>query len=104
MRELRPMALRNLTNLWLSPNRDHQGPLRKSAGYSVCTIEFDDQGEFWDPEQLESTISHIRDACNAAVEEGTGPSSKTEVIVITFIHGWMHNATPEEPTSSTSAI
>jgi len=86
------MPFENLTNVWLSPNRYYRGQLRKSTGYSVCTVEFDDQGEFWDPEQLESTISHIRDAC----EEGAGYSSKTEVIVITFIHGWMHNATPED--------
>ena len=90
------MAIKNLTNLWLSPNQYYRGQLRKAAGYSICAVEFDDQGELWDPEQLESTLSHIRDACTAGAEEGSGPSSKTEVIVITFIHGWMHNGTPQD--------
>src|SRR5262245_31738769 len=90
------MALTNLNDLWLSPNRYYQGELRKFAGYSVCTVEFDDQGEFWDSQQLESAIAHIRDVCDGAAEGSYGPSGKTEIIVITFIHGWMHNATPED--------
>src|SRR5436190_5360439 len=92
----RHMALKNLTSLWLSPNQYYQGQPGKFAGYSTCTVEFDDQGELWDPQQLESALTHIRNVCTAGSEGSTSPSSKTEVIVITFIHGWMHNATPED--------
>ena len=48
------------------------------------------------PQAARSALTHIREACSAGAEGGTPSSSKTEVIVITFIHGWMHNATPED--------
>ena len=44
--------------------------------YSLAFVEFDDQGEFWDPNQLLNAVNHI--------EEETR-KNESGVIVITFI-------------------
>src|SRR5262245_19904623 len=63
-------------------------------GYSLCAIEFDDQGELWDPQQLEDTLAHIQKMCEDSQDRSKDHEGVGEVIVITFIHGWMHNAAP----------
>ena len=50
------------------------------AAVPVYAIEFDDQGAMWDPPQLAKTLDAIRAFGNR------------HIIVITFIHGWKHNA------------
>src|SRR5262245_26042413 len=92
------MGSQSLLSRWLLPNRFYGSKLRKEAGYSICVIEFDDQGELWDSQQLEETIAHIQDECQksqgGSVSKESGKSG--EVIVITFTHGWMHNASPKD--------
>ena len=94
------MALKNLTNLWLSPNRTIRVS-RAPAGYSTCTVEFDDQGELWDPRHSNPLLPTLG-GVTAGAEEGTPSSSKTEVIVITFIHVGCTMRLPRTRTSSTS--
>jgi hypothetical protein len=57
------MIFQKLISHWLIPNRFYGGELRQKAGYSLCKVEFDDQGELWDPEQLEDAIAHIQNKC-----------------------------------------
>ncbi len=54
----------------------------------LAVIEFDDQGVFWQPDQLEAAIDAIRTA-NSEAEEGT--------LVIVYMHGWKNNADPDDP-------
>ncbi len=85
------MRFQSLFSRWLLPNRFYGPTLRKEAGYSICAIEFDDQGELWDPRQLDETIAHIQYECKHS--QGGNASKESdksgEVIVITFTHGWM---------------
>jgi hypothetical protein len=56
--------------------------VQQEADYTLAFVEFDDQGEMWDPTQAASAVKVI-DRLNQS-EEGC--------IVITYIHGWQHNA------------
>jgi hypothetical protein len=47
--------------------------------YRLAFIEFDEQGDFWDREQLRKTVQAIR---------FTG----RPVLLVTYIHGWQNNA------------
>ena len=90
------MALKNLTNLWLSPNRYVSGSAEQVRGLQHLHSRVRRSRRVVGPQAARSALTHIREACTAGAEGGTPSSSKTEVIVITFIHGWMHNATPED--------
>ena len=57
------MRFHNLLSSRLFTNRFYELKLCKKAGYSLCAIEFDDQGELWDPRQLDQTIAHIQHEC-----------------------------------------
>jgi pimeloyl-ACP methyl ester carboxylesterase len=56
--------------------------VQQEADYTLAFVEFDDQGEMWDPSQLTQAVKII-DELNQH-EEGC--------IVITYIHGWQQNA------------
>lgn len=90
------MGISNVLSRWLIKNERKSTPHPiKGEGFSVHAIEFDDQGELWDPQQLDNTLKHIRWHCKKS-DGGSANKENTEVIVITFIHGWLHNATPED--------
>jgi hypothetical protein len=59
-----------------------QVSVQENPGYSLAFIEFDDQGEMWDPSQLSRALEVIERANES--EDGS--------IVVTYIHGWQHNA------------
>jgi hypothetical protein len=77
------------------PNRYYGSKLNEKQGYSLCTIEFDDQGELWDPGQLDNALKCIKKVCGDS-QGGNCSKGCGEVIVITFAHGWMHNASPQD--------
>lgn len=52
------------------------------ASADLCLLEFDDEGAFWDPDQLRDTVELIRRR-NAEYDDG--------VLVAVFIHGWKSN-------------
>lgn len=52
--------------------------------FSVGFVEFDDQGEFWSREQFNAVEQLVLDEADRAGTEG--------VLMITFVHGWKHNA------------
>ena len=47
--------------------------------YRLAFIEFDEQGDFWDREQLRKTVQAIRD---------TG----RPILLVSYIHGWQNNS------------
>ncbi|MDH5666707.1 MAG: hypothetical protein OEY86_01675 [Nitrospira sp.] len=53
--------------------------------YYLSFIEFDDQGQLWDRKQLHNMLDTYRPI--AGVDD---------VLLVTFIHGWHHNASPED--------
>src|SRR5688572_6332937 len=54
--------------------------------YDVAFVEFDDQGELWSPAQVVAAHRLIQET--AASENG--------IILNVFIHGWGHNASPDD--------
>lgn len=50
-------------------------------GYKISFVEFDDQGWFWNRNQLEATKGMIKEE-----------SKKDDLLIIIYIHGWKHNA------------
>ena len=58
---------------------------------SLSIIEFDDQGEFWKPKQLDDTLELIEQHS----VRGTGKEPGDEALVLIFVHGWKNDASPE---------
>ena len=56
--------------------------VQQEPDYSLAFIEFDDQGELWDPTQVSRAVEVIEQLNRR--EEGC--------IVVTYVHGWQHNA------------
>lgn len=51
----------------------------------LSIIEFDDQGEFWKPKQLDDTLDLIGEKSNRDGDEA---------LVVVFVHGWKNDASP----------
>lgn len=62
----------------------HHAP-GQSGEYYLSFIEFDDQGQLWDREQLKRVLKIYQPI--AGVDD---------VLLVAFIHGWHHNAAPED--------
>ncbi len=56
----------------------------KGPEFSLASIEFDDQGELWNPEQLGFVVDEIE-------REGRAKP----LLLIVYTHGWNHNADPD---------
>jgi pimeloyl-ACP methyl ester carboxylesterase len=54
-----------------------------SGPCSIAVIEFDDQGELWEPRQLNAAIHHI---------QRQNEQSESGAIVVVYVHGWKQNA------------
>ncbi len=63
------------TETTVSPGTAHAG----KDIYRLAFIEFDEQGDFWDRDELHRTVQAIRD---------TG----RPVLLVTYIHGWQNNS------------
>lgn len=55
-----------------------------SVPHSVSVVEFDDQGELWDPAQLHAAVEHL-ERIEQAHPQG--------VLTIVFVHGWQASPT-----------
>lgn len=62
----------------------HHAPGQPSE-YLLSFIEFDDQGQLWHRDQLHKMLDNYRPI--AGVDD---------VLLVTFIHGWHHNAAPDD--------
>jgi pimeloyl-ACP methyl ester carboxylesterase len=63
--------------------------INHKLGVSVNVIEIDEHGEFWDRKQLNFALGTIFKNQDPQVGE----------IVVTFVHGWKNNASPENAQS-----
>lgn len=61
--------------------QQHKDPTTPDQEYLMGIIEFDDQGQLWDRQQLRAVLDQF------AVE-----SHNQEFLVVVFVHGWKHNA------------
>ncbi|MEE9562881.1 MAG: hypothetical protein V3W50_07415, partial [Thermoanaerobaculia bacterium] len=59
--------------------------VQEDPDYTLAFVEFDDQGEMWDPAQLSRAVK--------VIEQGN--QNEDGCIVVTYIHGWQHNASPK---------
>lgn len=69
------------------PFPDRCASIKRIESAQLAFVEFDDQGDYFDQRQSFAALRLIRQA----VEE---PNSAVEVFV--FVHGWQHNAGPED--------
>ncbi|MFA6052283.1 MAG: hypothetical protein WC762_06810 [Methylobacter sp.] len=53
--------------------------------YYLSFIEFDDQGQLWDREQLHKVLDSYQPIAGV-----------NDVLLVVYIHGWHHNAAPED--------
>ena len=53
------MGMSKPLSRWFIPNKTSD----EEQGFSLRIIEFDDQGELWDPCQLDETVKHIKNVC-----------------------------------------
>lgn len=60
--------------------------IEQEPSYTLAFIEFDDQGEMWDRSQLSRALDVIERADQ--YEDGC--------VVVTYIHGWQHNASQKD--------
>src|SRR5688572_28576207 len=59
--------------------------LASSATHELVVVEFKDDGEPWDPDQVQHAVQLVSERSN---EENT--------IVLVYVHGWHHNAREED--------
>lgn len=57
----------------------------KEDEYYLGFVEFDDQGQMWQRGQLENMIEKFYEI-----------AAKEDVLIVTFVHGWHHNAAPDD--------
>src|SRR5580692_11599034 len=79
-------------SLGIMPNRQHQTfhGFMKGAAYELAVVEFDDQGRCYDRGQMDAVAQRL---------EGLAPDNATtgeDVILVTFVHGWQHNASSDD--------
>ncbi len=60
--------------------------IEELPGYTMAYIELDDQGEMWSPAQLSRALAHIE-------QVNQGPRG---ALLVVFVHGWQHNASPKD--------
>ena len=61
----------------------------------LAIIEFDDQGEFWRPQQLDDTLKLISSSTFHDADHPQDPDRNQEALVVVFVHGWKNNASPD---------
>jgi len=61
--------------------------IETNSDYSLGYVEFDDQGWFWDTNQVKTVERMIR------TEAGIGRADNTNgIVIVLFVHGWKDNA------------
>ncbi|NJO17978.1 MAG: hypothetical protein HC877_20300 [Thioploca sp.] len=76
-------AYRTLTELCLIKKEGDclKNSLQETKEYLLGVVEFDDQGQFYNKRQLEVLLDKLREE-----------AKENSLIMITFVHGWHHNA------------
>src|SRR5215211_7698998 len=60
--------------------------IEETSAYVLGFVEFDDQGWLWSREQMRAVLDRI-------IEE----DARQRLLIITFVHGWKHNAAYDDP-------
>ncbi len=58
--------------------------VEKFTEFSICHIEFDDQGQYWDRKQFATTAQVLNPPLDPDEEE-------SGVLIVCFVHGWQNN-------------
>ncbi len=64
---------------YYSADSSKNSSLQETGGYLLGIVEFDDQGQFHDRQQLETLLDKLK-------------AEERNLVIITFVHGWHHNA------------
>jgi hypothetical protein len=69
------------------PNKPLQlaTPIEKGKNFDVGIIEFDERGQYWSQQQHDTVLDYVR---KVATTQGA--------TIIVFVHGWHHNAMPDD--------
>lgn len=78
-----PLTPANCSSSALEEYRDPDG-VEPDTSYSLGFIEFDDQGLLFEREQMKAVLDAVRDKL-----------ALKELLIVVFMHGWKHNAAPE---------
>jgi len=77
----------------MTPKSNGQGrPIKNSSRPCIAYVEFNDQGKQSVPGQLNQATALIRKAIH--------DDPQHQPVILTFIHGWKHNASPGPPEDS----
>src|ERR1043166_9006413 len=84
----RPFRTRLIPCDTTSSNADcTKAVIETTPDYKLGVVEFDDQGWFWDREQLKTVENMIQ------TEAGISQSNNAEgIVIVLFVHGWKNNA------------
>ncbi|MDN5849601.1 MAG: lipase family protein, partial [Nitrococcus sp.] len=58
--------------------------------YLLGFIEFDDQGQLWDRQQMSAVVNKL-----------IGEAANKNLLMVVFVHGWKHNAAPDDANVAT---
>jgi len=72
-------------SLYHHPYPDNYAP---QSAYRIHTVQIDDFGTFWDASKSQAAIDDV---------ESQSQSMSSSTYVVVFIHGWHHNAAPDDP-------
>lgn len=84
--ENKPYRLHNIADEFYPAQKDYfdEQPVPGGRTYRISFVEFDEKGDFWDRRQLGNAANRIGRA-------------KKPVLLVTYIHGWHHNANDRKP-------
>jgi hypothetical protein len=73
-------------------------PVVAGAGYKAGFVEFDEQGWFWtaDRSQLSAVEKLIIQESHLGERNAGGKILSRGIILVAFVHGWKHNAAPND--------
>lgn len=69
------------TDCITSAVQEFQNQATPEENYSLGFIEFDDQGQLWDRQQMQKVTGQL-----------WADSANQELLMVVFVHGWKHNA------------
>jgi hypothetical protein len=70
----------------LADSSCERNSIEQTKAYTLGFVEFDDQGRLYDPRQLDVLFSQL-----------TQIAAYQDLCVVTFVHGWKHNAGFDDP-------
>lgn len=75
--------------------------IEKTKQYTLFFIELDEQGRFFDRRQINALMDYLQERRRLAEgrpskDEKTGCFATGDVSIVTFVHGWRHNASDDD--------